>query len=267
MQASASLGKSVDHPVGETEQAELLGGRRIGGEPIRVVRVALRGAHLVRITVAPDRAFTQQPVRGEPRATEQKGRPPRVGEEQCGAREPADHHDQTAGDEIHGDGKRRAGHAEVEVARHGEFGGELRVFKVGHARRADASFSEPVVEPRGGTVAEVGADRLVDWVEHLEQKENGANQRERAGQTACALDRGNEDAHGNGEHRGQQAPQDERDPPRHGEAGVSLRQNAKELPFVALTQTPKHPSFLLASHRAGRSATQPDRTAQAVRTM
>ena len=74
-----------------------------------------------------------------------------------------------------------------------------------HARRADAGFGEPVVKPGGGTVAQVGADGLVNRAEHLEQNECGANQRERPRKAASALDGADEDAHGDGQHGGQHA--------------------------------------------------------------
>ena len=51
---------------------------------------------------------------------------------------------------------------EVEVAGDGEVAGELGVFEVAHAGRADAGLGQSVVEPGRGAVAEVGADRLVD---------------------------------------------------------------------------------------------------------
>ena len=61
-----------------------------------------------------------------------------------------------------------------------EVGGERRVLEVAHAGRAHAGVGQPVVEPGGGAVAEVGADRLVDRREHLEQDEDDADER-RAG--------------------------------------------------------------------------------------
>ena len=86
-----------------------------------------------------------------------------------------------------------------------------------HARRAHARLGQPVVEPRRGAVAEVGADRLVDRREHLEQDEHDADERERAGEAVAALHRADEHAHRDREHRRQHAAQDEHDPPGDGE--------------------------------------------------
>ncbi len=73
--------EAIDDPVGEAKQPDFLCGCGIRRKPVRVIGIALRVAHLVGIPVAPDCAFAQQPVRGEPRAAEHKGRPPRVSEE------------------------------------------------------------------------------------------------------------------------------------------------------------------------------------------
>ena len=48
-----------------------------------------------------------------------------------------------------------------------------------HARRPHARLGQPVVEPGRRAVAEVGADRLVDRREHLQQDEDDADDRER----------------------------------------------------------------------------------------
>jgi len=128
------------------------------------------------------------------------------------------------------------GHSKVEVARDGEVGGKLRIFEVPHASRSDASLGKPIVEPRGGAVAEIGADRLMDRCEHLEQDKHGANQRKRPGKAPSALDCAHEAAHGDGEHRRQHASQDKCDPPGHRETVISLRQDSEELPFITLTQ-------------------------------
>ena len=65
---------------------------------------------------------------------------------------------------------------EVELAGHGEVAGELRVLEVAHARRPHAGLGQPVVEPGGDAAAEVGADRLVDRGEHLQQHEDDADE-------------------------------------------------------------------------------------------
>ena len=67
---------------------------------------------------------------------EQQRRPPRVGGEHDRGRQAADHLDQAAGDEVHRDRQRRAGHPEVEVARDGEIAGQLRDLRGGPCRAA-----------------------------------------------------------------------------------------------------------------------------------
>ena len=182
VQAGAPGDEAVDRPAGEAEQPQLLAGGRVHRQPVGVVGVALRAAHLLGVAVAPDRALAQQPVRRQPRAREHDRRPPRVSGEDHGGRDAADHLDHAARDEIHGDRQRRAGHPEVEVARDGEVAGERRILEVPHARRAHAGLGEPVVEPGGRAVAEVGADRLMNRAEHLKQHEDRAGKRERTGQ-------------------------------------------------------------------------------------
>ena len=90
-----------------------------------------------------------------------------------------------------------------------------------HARRTHAGLGQPVVEPRGGPVAEVGADRLVNRREHLEQDEHGADEGERTGEAVAVLHGADEHAHRDGEHRRQHAAQDEHDPPGDGEQAVA----------------------------------------------
>ena len=104
---------------------------------------------------------------------------------------------------------------------------------MGHAWRADAGQGEPVVEPCGGPISEVGAHRLMNRREHLEQNEGGADQGERAGEAVAALHGANEAPHRNREHGGQHAPQEKHDPPRSREADVGFCQNAEKLPFIA----------------------------------
>ena len=183
VQAGASGDETVDRPAGEAEQPQLLARGRVHRQPVGVVGIPLRAAHLLGVAVAPDRALAQKPVRRQPRAREHDRRPPRISGEDHGGRDAADHLDHAGGDEIHGDRQRRAGHPEVEVARDGEVAGERRILEVPHARRAHAGLGEPVVEPGGGAVAEVGADRLMNRAEHLEQHEDRAGKRERTGET------------------------------------------------------------------------------------
>jgi hypothetical protein len=115
---------------------------------------------------------------------------------------------------------------------------------VTHAGRAHAGLGEPVVQPRGGAVAEVGADRLMNRAEDLKQHEDRAGKRERTDERITALHGANEHAHRDRERRRQDAPQQEGHPPGGGEPDGRLRQDGEELPFLALGQTLKHDRIL-----------------------
>ena len=220
VKARAAGDETVDGPAGEAEEAQLLTGGRIHGQPVSVVGIALRGAHLLGIAVPPDRALAQQPVRGQPGANESGRSPPREsGKDQSGG-DSADHLDHAGGDEIHGNRQRRTGHAEIEIARNGEVAGEGRILEVQHARRSHAGFGKPVVEPRGGAIAEVGAHCLMNGAEHLKHYEDGAGERQRPGKRIAMLHGADEDAHRDGEGGGQDASEQERDPPGESETGA-----------------------------------------------
>ncbi len=106
-----------------------------------------------------------------------------------------------------------------------------------HPGRADAGFGQPIVEPAGRAIAQVGAQRLMDRREDLQQHKNNADKREPRDLTFAVLDGRNEDPHGDREHCGQHAPQHEHDPPHNGQGPVRLRQYGEELPPIAGTQT------------------------------
>ena len=110
----------LDGPADQSEQPQFLACRRIDGQAVRVVRLALGAAHFVRVAIAPHRALAQQPVRHEPPAGEYQRRPPGKREENDGRGEAADHPDESAGDEVHRVRQRRSGHTEIEVTRYGE---------------------------------------------------------------------------------------------------------------------------------------------------
>ena len=118
------------------------------------------------------------------------------------------------------------------------------------ARRPDARLGQSIVEPAGGEIAEVVAERLVNRREHLEQDEDRARDRKRVGEAPAALDRADEHAHGDRENRRQRAPQEQHCPPRDRKGPIGLRQRAEKLPFVSLAQDVQHDRILL-SLRAG----------------
>ena len=80
----------------------------------------------------------------------------------------------------------------------------------------------------------------MDRVENLEQNEHAAREGERSAKAVAALDGADEHAHGDREHRGQHAAQDEHDPPRDRQKAVRLRQDAEENPFLSRGQLSDH---------------------------
>ena len=223
--------EALDDPVGDTEQPQLLGGRRVHRQAVRVVGVPLRLAHRVGLAVLPDRALAQQPVGGEPGPAEQQRRPPGVGEEDRHGGQSGQQLDEAGGDEVHRDGQRRPADAEVEVARHGQVAGELRILQVPDAGRLDARHRQLVVEPRGGGAAEVLARGEVQRRQHLQEDEHGPDAGQRQGQVRASFDRPDQYPHRDGEQGRQQAAHDQGGPPDRGQERVGPRQDGQELPL------------------------------------
>ncbi len=67
--------EAVDRPASQAEEAQFFARGRVDGKPIRVVGVALCGAHFIRVAIEPDRALAQEPVRRQPRAGQQQSAP------------------------------------------------------------------------------------------------------------------------------------------------------------------------------------------------
>ena len=76
--------------------------------------------------------------------------------------------------------------------------------------------------------------------QHLQQHEDGADQRERAASGSAPLHRADEQPHGDREHRRQQAAQQQHGPPGGGQRAVGPRQGREELPLLPLAQPPQH---------------------------
>ncbi len=191
-------------------------------------------------------------MRRQPRAREQDRGPPCISGEDQRGRDASNHLDHAGRDEIHGDGQRRPSHPEIEVARDGEVAGERRILKVSHTGRAHAGLGEPVIEPCGSTVAQIGADRLMNRAEYLKQHEDHANKRKRAGERFAALHGAHEHTHRDRERRRQNPSQEEGCPPSGGQATGRLRKNGEELPFFALGQSLKHHRILPQNRRGHR---------------
>ena len=125
--------------------------------------------------------------------------------------------------------------SEIEVSGHREILRELRILEVAHARRIDTGAREPVVEPGRRAAAEVGADCLMERSEDLQEHEHDTDEREREREGIVPLDRADERAHRDREHRREGAAQSEDRPPQNGEPAIGPHQDAGQLPLVAFT--------------------------------
>ena len=114
------------------------------------------------------------------------------------------------------------------------------VLEMPHAGWAHARRGEPIVEPRARAVAQVRARGLVNGREDLQEDEHRADEREGGDQAVAVLDRGDERAHRDREHRRQRAAQDEHRPPGGRQRAVGPGQNREELPFLARAQLLDH---------------------------
>ena len=113
-----------------------------------------------------------------------------------------------------------------------------------HAGWAHASLGQPIVEPRGRAVAETGTKGLMNRAEHLKEHEDRAGKRERTDERIAVLHGTDQHAHRDGKCRRQDSSEQEGRPPGGGQAGVSLRQDTEELPFLALGQELEHDCIL-----------------------
>ena len=245
VQTRPTVHESRERPVRETKKPKFLGGRGIDSDAIRVVGVPLRAPDDVGVSIEPDAAFPQQPVCSQPGAGQQERRPPGVRGQHHGRRHTSQPFDEAAGDEVHRDEQRRTGHPEIEVPCHGEVGGQPRILEMPHARREGGRVRQPVVQPRGEAIAEVGAERLVDRSQALQQDEDRAGKGEGPGQRRPALHGADEHAHRDAE-RGRQHPaRDQHGPPSDREPSIRLREHAEKLPFLPIAQP------LSEGHRPG----------------
>jgi hypothetical protein len=183
-------------------------------------------------------------VRRQPGCHQHDGRPPGVREQHERAGKSANGLNHVGGDEVHGDRQRRAGHAEVEVARDDQVARELRILEVAHARRAHACVGQSVVEPGRGAIAEIGADGLVHRRHDLEQYEHDADEAQRPGEAIAALDGADEHAHRDAEHGRQHAAQQEQRPPGDRDRTGGFGQDREERPFLPIAKTLQHGRIL-----------------------
>ena len=186
VEVAALAGEPVDDPVGQPEQADLLGRRRVDGQAVRVLGVPLGPLHLGRAAVLPDGALAQQPVGGRPGQHEHDGLPPAVPGQQDGRGDAGDQPDEAVGDEVHAVRQRWPGDAEIEVAGHREVVGQVGPLEVGDARRTERGGHQAVVQRRGRAVAERGADRLVQRADDLGGDEHDGHRDERCGERLAA---------------------------------------------------------------------------------
>ena len=194
MQAPPGGDEALQHPVGQAEDPDLFRGRRVHGQPVGVLGVALSLSHLFGIAVLPDPALPQQPVRRQPRQDQYRWRPEGEPEQHHRLRESAEHVHQPGRDEVERDRQRRTRHTAVEVTRHLQVGGQLRILQMPDARRREARVGQLVVEPGRGPVAEVRAQRGVQRTQHLQQDEQDAHHGERDAEVRVVLHRGDQHA-------------------------------------------------------------------------
>jgi hypothetical protein len=166
--------------------------------------------------------------------------PARTREQHCSRRQPADQPDQASGDEVHRVRERWPRHAAIELAGHGQIGGEIRVLQMREAGRADRHLRQPVVQIRRGAIAQVVAHRRLDRRQHLQQHEGDSDKAERAGQRLAALHGIDEAAHRHGKERRQQPVQPHHHPPGQRQAAVGPEQRREEQPLLPLPQPPQH---------------------------
>src|SRR5262249_52751305 len=83
---------------GEPEEPQLFAGRRVHGDLICIMSVALRPANCFGIAVAPDRAFAQKPVCRQPCAGQHNRCPPGISGKHRSGCQTAYHVDQAASD-------------------------------------------------------------------------------------------------------------------------------------------------------------------------
>ena len=162
-QTAAPRAKAVHGPFREPEEPQLLGRVWFDGKAVGVVGMPLCLANFLGIAVAPDAAFAQEPVRGQPAAAQQERRPPR---DSPRARRPTR------------DPSTISTSPEAMKSIEMDIGGPLMPrsksramvrslvsfgsLEVAHPGWPHAGGGEPVVEPRGGPAAKIGADGLVD---------------------------------------------------------------------------------------------------------
>ena len=179
-----STKRSIAQPA-RPNRRNSFAGAGIDRETVGVVRVALRRCG-PRACCDPTR-WRSRAAATASRATRRRARSAptrRNASEHRRGGDAADHLDQAAGDEVHRERQRRTGHAEIEVARQRQVAGERRVFEMSHAGRPHARLRQPIVQPRGRPIAEVGAERLVDRRQRLQQHEHHADERQRPGEAA-----------------------------------------------------------------------------------
>ena len=79
----------------------------------------------------------------------------------------------------------------------------MRILEMTQPGRAYASLRKSVIEPCGCAVSQIGAHRLMDWVNNLEEDENCADQRKRTREKGAVLHCADKHPHRYGESRRQ----------------------------------------------------------------
>jgi hypothetical protein len=236
VQGRARRHEPVDHPSRQAEQPELLARRRVDGEAVRVLGVSLGAADVVGVAIAPHAALAEQPVGGTPAEQHRERRPPREPEQQSRRGDPDHHLHEPVREEVHRDRQRRAHHPEVEVAGHREIGGQLGPFEVADAVGAQRGRHQPVVQVGGHPLAEVGAQQLVQRVQHHRQREHRAGERERPDERAVRLDRRHQPPERDGDDRRHDAAQHDQHPPGGVQPGRGATERSEEPHLLPLAE-------------------------------
>ena len=248
-QPPGPVAEATHHPVAEHEDAHLLGGGSVDREAVGVVGVALGELHRRGLAVPPHAALTQQPVGAPPGQTQHDRRPPAEPDEDDRRGEPAEQVDQAAGDEVHRDVQRRSHDPEVEVPGGDEVVDQLGILQVADAGRSDGCVGQLAVQPVRRAAPEVGADGLVQRREDLHRRQRDARRGERPAERRAVVDRADDHADGDGQHRRQRATDDDEDPPRPRQLRRGPVQGAGHRPLLPPSHTCHHQCSLLTCSR------------------
>ena len=144
---AAARGHQLDRPAPQPEDAQLLGGGRINGQPVDVAGAAALLHHRLGAVDLPTGRAAQQYVARQPGAGDERGRPPGVGAEQQCLEQPAEVEGEPRSDGGNGGDQWWTLDPEVEGADTFEAFGKVGTFQVVEAGGIQAGPDQVVVEP------------------------------------------------------------------------------------------------------------------------